>query len=101
MVGKVFLDLRKIWIEIPPNEDVKCVKKAESPSISTKIAKVAAAQKAKMGTSITAPVQLLENPILVTMFHKTSDNWEWASDKAHNRKYEAVCETLPRTYSMV
>ena len=27
MVGKVFLDLRKIWIEIPPNVDLQIKKK--------------------------------------------------------------------------
>ena len=29
MVGKVFLDLRKIWIEIPPNVDLQIKKKIE------------------------------------------------------------------------
>ena len=33
--------------------------------------------------------------------HKTSESWAWARDKAHNRRYEAVCEIHPRQNSMV
>lgn len=32
---------------------------------------------------------------------KTSANYEWAKDKAHNLKYEAVLLTLPKTNSIV
>lgn len=38
------------------------------------------------------------------MHHKIEINWHlraWARDKAHKRRYEAVWETEPSTYSMV
>ena len=35
------------------------------------------------------------------MFHSTSDNCAWASESAHNRRYDAVCDTHPRQNSIV
>ena len=48
----------------------------------------------------THPPSIL-SPILMTMFHRTSDSWAWANDRAQSRRYDAVCETDPRTYSIV
>lgn len=57
-------------------------KKADNPSIMTKIAKVQAAQAAKITYRIMAPVQLsLCKPFDKTMFHNTSDN----SEKNHTK----------------
>ena len=35
------------------------------------------------------------------MFQSTSDSCACASDSAHSRRYDAVCDTDPSTYSMV
>ena len=37
----------------------------------------------------------------IVMSHKTTDNWACASDNAHRRRYEAVCEMHPRQNSIV
>lgn len=79
-------------------------RKAERPSIKTRMTTVKKAQTVNtanktillMYWSSSAP-----KPIRNTLFQSTSDNWEWANDRAHNLKYEAVCETVDNTYSMV
>jgi len=32
---------------------------------------------------------------------KTLDNWPWAKERAHKRKYEAVFDILPKINSIV
>lgn len=40
------------------------------------------------------------NPAIV-MDHRTSDSWACARDRAHKRRYEAVCDTQLRQNSIV
>lgn len=72
-------------------------RKALNPSINKRTPTVREAQKAKT-TYITIPPTMVPfpivNPILMTMFHSTSLNCAWAKLRAHNRRYEAVCDIL-------
>lgn len=38
----------------------------------------------------------LLNPASIVLSKNTLDSWEWANDKAHRRKYEAVLEIHPK-----
>jgi len=35
------------------------------------------------------------------LLKNTFASWEWASDNAHKRRYEAVLDIAPKTYSIV
>lgn len=77
-------------------------KKADRPSIKTRIPMVRTPQNAKMIHKATPPSHpFTVNACRRTISHNTSANWAWANDKAHKRKYEAVCDTDPSTYSTV
>lgn len=48
------------------------------------------------------PIMLPEEiPPPIHLSKKVFANYEWAKDKAHKRKYEAVLEIEPRTNSIV
>lgn len=47
------------------------------------------------------PAWPFDIPVSIVFWKNTYDSWEWASDKAHRRKYEAVFEMQPKTYSIV
>ena len=48
------------------------------------------------------PIPPLElKPILNTIVQTTSDNSACAKLNAHNLRYDAVCETQPKKYSIV
>lgn len=72
-------------------------RKALNPSINKRTPMVSAAQKAKT-TYIMIPPTIVPppsvSPFLMTMFQRTSLNCAWAKLRAHNRRYEAVCDTL-------
>mmetsp|Transcript_7867 Transcript_7867/g.22106 ORF Transcript_7867/g.22106 Transcript_7867/m.22106 type:complete len:201 (-) Transcript_7867:175-777(-) len=40
-------------------------------------------------------------PLTKIISKNTTESCWWASDSAHNRRYEAVCDTVPSTYSIV
>jgi hypothetical protein len=40
-------------------------------------------------------------PFYKVFWKKTKASWEWARDSAHRRRYEAVLEIAPNTYSIV
>ena len=47
------------------------------------------------------PEKPLASDPYTDFWKNTSDNCEWANDKAHKRRYEAVFEIHPNTYSIV
>lgn len=58
-----------------------------------------------MRPTITTPIHPITPPqpsaIPIVISHNTSDSCACASDNAHRRRYDAVCEMQPRQYSMV
>ena len=75
---------------------------AEVPSITTKMTTVKVNHMANKQTVINTPAMPVAPKALpMVMVHKTVDNWAWANDKAHNLKYDAVCETQFKQNSMV
>lgn len=49
----------------------------------------------------TARVPSMPNARSSVMFHRTSDSWACASERAHRRRYDAVLEMQPRQNSIV
>lgn len=47
------------------------------------------------------PAFPLVKPDSTVFWKNTSDNYEWAKDNAQRRKYEAVLDMQPKTYSIV
>lgn len=54
---------------------------------------------------VSAPVEALDPNLchgtIRISCRNTRASWEWASERAQRRKYDAVFETVPRTNSMV
>lgn len=63
---------------------------------------VAENQKLPMMSNAMIPViPPIPNTLAMVISHSTSDNCACANDKAHKRRYEAVCEMQPKQNSMV
>lgn len=78
---------------------------ADVPSIRTRTATVSINQNANKNTTINTasglPGSFEENELAIVIFQRTVDNCACAKERAHKRKYEAVCEIQFRQNSIV
>lgn len=75
---------------------------AARTSMMHKMNTVAVNQKTPIKTSAIIPIiPPIPSTLPRVISHSTSDNCACARDKAHKRRYEAVCEIQPKQNSMV